>query len=209
VPGDNGPPPECAANKSENEARERDDSPRVDPVPARAGGDAVARIAGRAVKFEATPVGVVESSRSVAEDDYWGGEQSCIVLSEAFDEEALLGLESFSHVEIVFFFHEADPAKIVSGARHPRNNPDWPKVGIFAQRAKNRPNRIGTTICRLLRRQGRRLFVAELDAISGSPVLDIKPVMREFLPRSEVRQPKWVGELMRNYWSTGMEDETS
>jgi tRNA-Thr(GGU) m(6)t(6)A37 methyltransferase TsaA len=154
------------------------------------------------MKIEATPVGTVESSRRVAEDDFWGGERASIVLSEAFDVDALQGIEAFSHVEIVFFFHEADPAKMVSGARHPRNNPDWPKVGIFAQRGKNRPNRIGTTICRLLRRDGRRLVLAELDAIDGTPVLDIKPVMREFLPRGEVGQPDWATDLMRQYWSS-------
>ena len=86
--------------------------------------------------------------------------------------------------------------------RHPRNNPEWPEVGIFAQRAKNRPNRIGCTICRVIRRDGRRLWVAELDAIDGTPVLDLKPVMAEFLPREEVRQPKWAGELMSQYWLT-------
>ena len=62
-------------------------------------------------------------------------------------------------------------------------------------------NRLGSTIVRILGREGRTLRVAELDAIDGTPVLDIKPVMREFLPRTEVRQPSWVGELMREYWS--------
>jgi tRNA (Thr-GGU) A37 N-methylase len=80
-------------------------------------------------------------------------------------------------------------------------NPQWPESGIFAQRGKNRPNRIGNTICRILRREGRTLVVAELDAINGTPVLDIKPVMREFLPRDEVRQPTWSHELMRSYWA--------
>jgi tRNA (Thr-GGU) A37 N-methylase len=104
-------------------------------------------------------------------------------------------------VEVLFLFDRVDPSRIVTGARHPRNNPDWPAIGIFAQRGKNRPNRIGSTICRVLRREGRRLFVAELDAIDGTPVLDIKPVMSEFLPREEVRQPAWSRELMSQYWS--------
>jgi tRNA (Thr-GGU) A37 N-methylase len=104
----------------------------------------------------------------------------------------------------VFVFDRVDPAKIVSGARHPRNNRDWPAVGIFAQRGKNRPNRIGSTVCRVLRREGRRLVVAELDAIDGTPVIDLKPVMREFLPREPVTQPAWSMELMRNYWHRSM-----
>jgi tRNA (Thr-GGU) A37 N-methylase len=74
-------------------------------------------------------------------------------------------------------------------------------VGIFAQRGKGRPNRLGVTIVEVIRREGRALTVAGLDAIDGSPVLDIKPVMAEFLPRTPVRQPEWSRELMRNYWA--------
>jgi tRNA-Thr(GGU) m(6)t(6)A37 methyltransferase TsaA len=146
------------------------------------------------------PVGRVEARRTEPEDDNWGAEQSRIVLTEGFAPEALDGIEDFSHAEILFLFDQVDPAKIVTGARHPRNNPEWPAVGIFAQRGKNRPNRIGSTICRILSRDGRGLVVEGLDAIDGTPVLDIKPVMREFLPREEVRQPAWSRELMRNYW---------
>lgn len=147
-------------------------------------------------------IGHVQAVRPVAEDDFWGGEESRIVLTPAFTAEALQGLAEFSHVEVLFLFHGVDPAKIVTGARHPRNNPDWPAVGIFAQRGKNRPNRIGSTVCRVVGVQGVELLVSELDAIDGTPVLDIKPVMREFLPRQEVRQPEWSHELMREYWLT-------
>ena len=147
------------------------------------------------------PVGFVSAVRAHPEDDFWGGEESCIALAGRFTAEALAGVAEFSHVEILFLFHQVEPAKIVTGARHPRNNADWPSVGIFAQRGKNRPNRIGSTICRVLRVEDARLYVAELDAIDGTPVIDIKPVMAEFLPRHEVRQPAWSHELMREYWS--------
>ena len=73
-------------------------------------------------------------------------------------------------------------------------------VGIFAQRGKDRPNRIGVTVCSLLGVDGLTLRVRGLDAIDGTPVLDIKPVMRGFLPRGEVREPEWAGELMKGYW---------
>ncbi|MCB9638256.1 MAG: SAM-dependent methyltransferase [Myxococcales bacterium] len=152
--------------------------------------------------WEVEAVGFVEAQREEAKDDFWGGEESCIVLAEHLGEEALWGIDTFSHVEVLFFFHGVKPEKIVSGARHPRNNTSWPKIGIFAQRGKNRPNRLGSTICRVLRVEGKRLYVAELDAIHGTPVLDLKPVMAEFLPRSEVRQPDWSHEIMRSYWST-------
>ena len=152
------------------------------------------------MKIQLEPIAYVETTRTKVEDDYWGGEESCLTLSERFKPEALQGIEEFSHAEVIFFLDRIDSSKIIMGARHPRDNPDWPEVGIFAQRSKNRPNRIGSTICRVLRREGRRLFVAELDAIDGTPVLDIKPVLSEFLPRGEVRQPSWSHELMRLYW---------
>lgn len=98
-------------------------------------------------------------------------------------------------------FDRVDDTKVMRGARHPRNNPAWPRTGILAQRAKNRPNRLGSTICRVLRREGRTLWVRELDAVEGTPVVDIKPVLREFLPREEVRQPAWASELMQEYWA--------
>jgi tRNA (adenine37-N6)-methyltransferase len=153
------------------------------------------------VTIEMEPIGQVEAARTEAEDDNWGGTESRIVLSQRYGPEALQGIEDFSHAEVIFLFDRVDPASVARGARHPRNNPEWPATGIFAQRGKNRPNRIGSTICRVLRREGRALVVAELDAIDGTPVLDIKPVMREFLPREEVRQPQWSRELMRKYWA--------
>lgn len=150
--------------------------------------------------IELEPIGTVHAARQAAEDDFWGGSEARIVLADGIEPEALQGLEAFSHVEVLFFFDRVAPEKIVRGARHPRNNPDWPAVGIFAQRGKNRPNRLGSTICRILGREGNVLRVAELDAIDGTPVLDLKPVMQEFLPRGEVRQPAWSHELMQQYW---------
>jgi hypothetical protein len=98
------------------------------------------------MKQEVQAVGFVEAIRPHAEDDFWGGEEATIALTEEFNADALQGLADFSHVEVLFVFHEVEPSKIVVGARHPRNNRAWPAVGIFAQRGKNRPNRIGSTI---------------------------------------------------------------
>jgi len=152
------------------------------------------------MSFVVEPIGYVHAARPHAEDDLWGNEEARIELVPAFSAAALQGLAEFSHAEVLFVFHQVEEDKIVSGARHPRNNPDWPLVGIFAQRGKNRPNRIGSTICRILRVQDASLIVAELDAIDGTPVLDIKPVMQEFLPRQTVQQPSWSHELMTKYW---------
>jgi tRNA-Thr(GGU) m(6)t(6)A37 methyltransferase TsaA len=146
------------------------------------------------------PLAVVRNARLEAEDDQWGAVVSTIDLVDEMPSAALDGLEAFSHIEVLFFFHGVPAAKVVSGARHPRNNPAWPQVGILAQRGKNRPNRLGASIVRLLRREDRTLHVVGLDAIDGTPVLDIKPVMREFLPQEPVEQPGWASELMANYW---------
>ena len=148
------------------------------------------------------PIAYVRAGRRAPEDDFWGSETARIELVPGLDPECLLGLEEFSHAEIIFHFHRVEPNAVTRDARRPRNNPDWPRVGIFAQRGKNRPNRLGSTIVRVLGRDGATLHVAELDAIDGTPVLDIKPVMRDFLPREPVRQPDWVAELMRDYWAT-------
>jgi tRNA (adenine37-N6)-methyltransferase len=147
-----------------------------------------------------SPIGTVKNSRRTIEDDNWGGVDSTIELDSTINEEALFQIEEFSHAEIFYYFHLVEESKIEMGARHPRNNKDRPKVGIFAQRGKNRPNRLGASIVKIIKRDGNQLFVQGLDAINGTPVLDIKPVMKEFLPCEEVRQPEWATELMKNYW---------
>ena len=106
----------------------------------------------------------------------------------------------FSHVEVIFHFHRVAESAIERGTRHARGNVAWPRVGIFAQRGKNRPNRLGSTIAEIKGREGRVLTVAGLDAVDGTPVLDIKPLIVEFLPCGPVRQPPWSRELMRDYW---------
>ncbi|AAK22107.1 S-adenosylmethionine-dependent methyltransferase [Caulobacter vibrioides] len=148
-----------------------------------------------------TPIGRVQGGRTVPEDDDWGDSRARIVLDPArFDDEALMGLDSFSHAEIVYVFDKVGDDQIVTGARHPRGNKDWPRIGIFAQRGKNRPNRIGVTVCEIVSVAGRVLEVRGLDAIDGTPVLDIKPVMSGFAPRGEVREPDWAKAIMEQYW---------
>lgn len=153
--------------------------------------------------IQLSPIAIVRNERREIEDDYWGNIISVIELEPSLPEDALSEIESFSHAEIIYYFHQVEETKIESGARHPRNNKNWPKIGILSQRGKNRPNRLGVTIVKILKREGRRLHVQGLDAIDGTPILDIKPVLKEFLPREEVRQPEWATELMKNYWEAG------
>jgi tRNA (Thr-GGU) A37 N-methylase len=146
-------------------------------------------------------IGTVQSSRTEPIDDDWDSVESSVVLdSSLFGPEATASLSDFSHVEVVYHFDRVSDAEIQTGARHPRGRSDWPRVGILAQRGKGRPNRIGVTVCRLLSVHGLVLKVQGLDAIDGTPVIDIKPVMRGFLPRGALREPPWAAELMKGYW---------
>ena len=149
------------------------------------------------------PVATVHNSAGEPVDDIWGGIVSRIDLDPArFTAESLSGLGEFSHVEVIFAMHKVAPSSIEMAARHPRGRADLPKVGIFAQRGRNRPNCIGATVCRLKSVEGASLWVEGLDAIDGTPVLDIKPYFQEFGPRGTVRQPDWTARLMSGYWSS-------
>ncbi|MEV8531598.1 SAM-dependent methyltransferase [Streptomyces sp. NPDC051211] len=150
---------------------------------------------------ECEPVGTVVGGRAEVADDDWGAETAVIRLdADRFGPDALYGLEDFSHVEVVFHFDRVPVERIESGARRPRGNPDWPLVGIFAQRGKNRPNRLGVSRCRVLKVDGLDVHVEGLDAVDGTPVLDLKPYLEEFGPRGPRRQPEWATALMRDYY---------
>jgi tRNA-Thr(GGU) m(6)t(6)A37 methyltransferase TsaA len=152
-------------------------------------------------EYTVRPIGHVSSARAARLDDDWGAVESLIRLDrDRFTPEALAGLDEFSHIDVIFVFDQFDEAKVSVGARHPRGNESWPKVGIFAQRASSRPNRLGLTTCEVLGVDGLEIRVRGLDAIDGTPVLDIKPHLREFEPRSPVMQPVWSSELMAGYW---------
>ena len=147
------------------------------------------------------PIGHVRGGRAEPIDDAWDAVTARIELDPAqFRPDATASLGDFSHIEVVFHFDRVPDDEIHAGARHPRGRKDWPLVGIFAQRGKGRPNRIGVTVCKLERADGLALTVRGLDAIDGTPVLDIKPVMKGFLPRGVIREPQWAVELMKDYW---------
>ena len=148
-----------------------------------------------------TPIGRVMSARDEPIDDDWDSVPTTIVLDPAqLKPDAAAGLDSFSHIVVTYVFDRVGEAEIERGARHPRSRTDWPKIGILAQRAKNRPNRIGITTCKLLSVSGLTLKVQGLDAIDGTPVLDIKPHMSGFDARGAIREPTWSLELMEKYW---------
>ena len=150
--------------------------------------------------YTVRPVGFVRSARAEPVDDAWGPVDATITLVPPYGVDSLAGLDEFSHLDVVYLFHLVDPARPVPRMRHPRGNQDWPLVGIFAQRAKDRPNRIGVSTCQLVAVERDAVHVRGLDAIDGTPVLDLKPHLVEFGPRGPVHQPRWSHELMSHYW---------
>lgn len=152
------------------------------------------------IKLQA--IGFVQNQRKDIVDDNWGAIESTIEIdSNLFDDEALLGINHFSHVEVVFYMDRVTQSKISTGSRHPRNDSKLPKYGILAQRGKNRPNTLGVSFAKVVSIDGFTLTVLGLDAIDGTPVLDIKPCFEAFLPQGEIKQPDWVHSLMSNYYN--------
>ena len=144
-------------------------------------------------------IGTVNSPVAEAVDDGWGDVESSIVLDRAF-ARGLDGVDGFSHVIVVFWMHAASFDAARDLVRRPRGRADMPEAGIFAQRARHRPNPIGITAVRLVRRDGNQLVVRGLDAIDGTPVLDVKPYVPPFDRVDGATVPTWMDELMRGYF---------
>ncbi len=145
------------------------------------------------------PIGVVKSPVTQTVDEDWGGVLSEIHLTPSL-APGLTGIDQFRYIIVVFHMHKAsfDPERDL--IRRPQGRPDMPEIGIFAQRAKHRPNPIGMTAVQLSKVDGNVLTVKGLDAIDGTPILDIKPYYPAF-DRIEVPgSPEWVGRLMEKYF---------
>jgi len=142
----------------------------------------------------------VHNERRGLTDDNWDTCTSVIELADDVPDAALRGLEEFSHVEVIFLAELAQNVPPGPWHRRPRGNPDWPDVGVFAQRNKDRPNRLLVSISAIEKVESRRVVVRGLDAIDDTPVLDIKPVFTWNGPRGELRVPVWSEELGRQYF---------
>jgi len=144
------------------------------------------------------PVGIVKSPRSEATDEGWRSVVSEIHLQPGLGS-GLQGLDQFSHAIIVFHMHEARFDWKHDVLCHPDGHEDLPEVGIFAQRARTRPNSIGITAVEIVGVDGDVLRVKGLDAINGTPVLDIKPYFPAYDYIESARVPEWVDRLMKRY----------
>ena len=150
--------------------------------------------------FEITSIGTVRNARTDVQDtDNWGAVRSTITVDERFGDACLQGLGGFSHVEVLFVFDQLAELDDYREPRPYRGRADLPPVGIFAGRGPRRPNRIGVTTCAIESVHGRELTVVGLDAVTGTPVIDLKPAMVEFSP-ADIKQPVWVSHLMSAYF---------
>ena len=143
-------------------------------------------------------IGVVKNSVENKKDVSWGEDISTIVLNEEYCT-GFKGLEDFSHVIVLYHLDKANYDSQKHLQRRPQNREDMPLVGIFSQRGKDRPNRIGMTSVEIVSVSERELTVKGLDAIDGTPVLDIKPYYPVY-DKKEATVPEWVDRLMEHYF---------
>jgi len=145
------------------------------------------------------PIGYVLSSVTEQMDENWGEIESKIILYPEY-AGALTGLENFSHAIILTYLHQAHYKKEKHLQRRPRNLKTMPKVGIFSQRAKDRPNSIGVTSVEIISVGDDYLEIKGLDAINETPILDIKPYYPQYDRIESPKIPEWVGRLMKYYF---------
>ena len=149
-------------------------------------------------KIVMTPVGKVVNEVANRKDTSWGDDISSIVLDEQY-VSGLKGLEDFSHAIILFYLDKAEYIKEKHLQRRPQNRDDMPLVGIFSQRGKDRPNKIGMTSVEIVSVTDDTLVVKGLDAVDDTPVLDIKPYYPAY-DKKEATVPEWVERLMEHYF---------
>ena len=150
------------------------------------------------MKIIMEPIGYVRNEVTERKDVAWGEDTSTIVLEESYIS-GLKGLEDFSHVIILYYLDKAKYVKEKHLQRRPQNREDMPLVGIFSQRGKDRPNQIGMTSVEIISVKEDKLVVKGLDAIDGTPVLDIKPYYPVY-DKKEASVPDWVDRLMAHYF---------
>jgi tRNA-Thr(GGU) m(6)t(6)A37 methyltransferase TsaA len=142
-------------------------------------------------KINLTPIGVVRNSVNKSKHRDWQAVVSEIVINDEL-EAALDGLEGFSHLIVVYWMHKLPSPKEPPMKVHPKGDQSLPLTGVFATRSPTRPNPIGVTVVRLLRRHKNVLEVRGLDALNGTPVLDIKPYIPTHDSVNDATIPQWL-----------------
>jgi tRNA-Thr(GGU) m(6)t(6)A37 methyltransferase TsaA len=150
--------------------------------------------------FQLHPIGTVRCAVEEMSQGNWSAVDSEIHLDPEY-APGLRGLEGFSHIVVLFFLDRAQGFDLKQQLlRRPRGMEDLQELGVFAQRTKFRPNPIGVTAVKLLGIDGNILAVRGLDALDGTPVLDIKPYMPPFDRMEDVVMPPWVGRFIEGYF---------
>ena len=145
------------------------------------------------------PIGYVNSDVRETVDENWGNVVSRVELYPEY-HGGLEGLREFSHVIILTFLNKSNYKKERHLKRRPRGFDSMPLVGIFSQRAKERPNPIGVTAVEIVNVGEDFLEVRGLDAINKTPVLDIKPYFPQYDRVEKPAVPEWANQLMKNYF---------
>lgn len=149
--------------------------------------------------LQITPIGVVRNGVTDAVDENWGKVVSEIHISPEL-AAGLKGLDDWSHIIVIYYMHSAQFDADKHLVRRPRDQQDMPETGIFAQRARHRPNKIGTTAVKVVAIEGNVIKVKGLDAIDGTPVLDIKPYAPVYDGAGNPAVPGWFVRLMQGYF---------
>lgn len=144
--------------------------------------------------IEMKPIGHIRNGVTEAEGRKWEQVVSELVIEDEHAER-LEGLEEFSHILVLFWMDRVPPERRAVTRVHPEQRQDLPLVGVFATRSPARPNPIGLTAVSLLERKGGVLRVKGLDALDGSPILDLKPWLPSAAPTEDIRTPDWVARL--------------
>jgi len=143
------------------------------------------------MEINLTPIGLVQNAVTEPTKEDWQTITSDIIVNEDFIE-ALSGIDEFSHIIVIYWMHKTSSSDRSVTKVHPKRNQNLPLVGVFATRSPARPNPIGISTVKLLEHQDNVLKVIGLDAIDGTPVLDIKPYIPGSDSTAAARTPGWL-----------------
>lgn len=143
------------------------------------------------MEINLTPIGFVKNAVAEPKKEDWQSITSEIIVNEDL-KEALSGIDEFSHIIVIYWMHRTSSAERSVMKVHPKRNPNLPLVGVFATRSPARPNPIGIATVKLLECRDNVLKVIGLDAIDGTPVLDIKPHIPGSDSPLETKIPDWL-----------------
>jgi tRNA (adenine37-N6)-methyltransferase len=125
------------------------------------------------------------------------GEVVCELVIDPEWEELLDGIEAFSHILVLYWPHLLDPARRKLRKVHPMGRKDMPLTGIFATCSPARPNPVLVSAVPLVARRGNVLEVKGLEAVDGSPIIDVKPYSKSYPLVDGLKMPAWMEQLHR------------